>query len=108
VIDLDTLQGSSMLHMVYRRADFSMVVGGDDKIYAFGGKGGLENEDADQELSSCEVYNGVSWVLMPSFSSPRSGLAVITMNNHFYSFGGFDGHRYLDFIDMYDSQTNRW
>lgn len=73
-----------------------MVVGKNNKIYAIGGFGGVNNSP----LRSAEVYDpkNEKWRLLPNMNEPRRALSAAVLADGIYAIGGFDGNNYMSSV----------
>ena len=106
--------------MSYFRSSEGVAVGGDGRIYAFGGNGGLAsdpNGDTGELLATSEAYNPSTnkWQGVPALPTPRAGMATVgdtgpDGNGDVYVIGGWDavGDGYLADNLRYDPSTNTW
>ena len=106
--------------MTYFRSSEGVAVGGDGRIYAFGGNGGLAsdpNGDTGELLATSEAYNPSTnkWQGVPALPTPRAGMATVgdtgpDGNGDVYVIGGWDavGDGYLADNLRYDPSTNTW
>ncbi|KAF7666385.1 hypothetical protein LDENG_00107800 [Lucifuga dentata] len=74
------------------------------KVYICGGFNGNDC------LSSAECYcpETDQWTLISPMSINRSGVGVITFQDHIFAVGGFDGEVRLNSAEAYNPRTNTW
>lgn len=78
------------------RDELAVVVGKNNRIYAIGGFGGVNN----QPLRSAEVYDPKTekWKLLPAMNEPRRALSAAVLADGIYAIGGFDGTSYMSSV----------
>lgn len=106
--------------MSYFRSSEGVAVGGDGRIYAFGGNGGLAsdpNGDTDELLATAEAYDPSTsrWQGVAALPTAREGMATVgdtgtDGNGDIYVIGGWDavGDGYLADNLRYDPSTDTW
>lgn len=82
--------------MIEPRDELAVVVGKNNRIYAIGGFGGVNNEP----LRSAEVYDPKTekWKLLPNMNEPRRALSAAVLADGIYAIGGFDGSNYMSSV----------
>lgn len=91
--------------MIVPRDEHAMCVLGNE-IYCIGGFGSKEFTN----LSSVERYNiqtGV-WTSINSMNIARRSHNAIAFKEKIYVFGGYDGHKYLESVELFDPSKNQW
>ncbi len=75
----------------------------DDSVYVCGGY------DRTSWLSSCEKSRLGRWTGIAAMNQMRPGLAMVTVDQKLFAFGGYNGRRYfLSSVERYDRESNRW
>ena len=73
--------------------------------------GGQEGSTIITTQASCEMYNPVEdhWTLIDDTVIPRRAAGIATVGNLVYIIGGGDNEEnYLDTMECYNEQTNKW
>lgn len=84
----------------------AVTIGNNDKIYAIGGFGGVNNEP----LKSIECFDlrSKQWKQLSKMKYARRALSAAVLADGIYAIGGFDGNSYLSSVEKYDTTTNEW
>ncbi|CAI4223207.1 unnamed protein product [Auanema sp. JU1783] len=88
----------------------------DGEIYVIGGHDGRRRESTEvfpavnTRLKSVEKYDvhADEWTTVSELNYGRSDAACTVFNDRIYVFGGFDGNRILDSIEMYVPSLDSW
>jgi len=88
--------------MPTRRWEFGVAVIG-NRIFTIGGCN-------HGELSTVEVHDTETntWTKLSPIPTARSGMTVAVIDHQIWCFGGWDGHRYPDTIEVFDVDMNEW
>lgn len=92
-----------------RRDEVSATVGPEGYIYAIGGFGGTTSQQSDS-LSSVERYNtdrGV-WEEIGGMNEKRRSHTAVSLPNGVYAIGGYNGNNYLNTVERYDNEQDKW
>lgn len=93
--------------LLHARVHCSTLIVG-RKIYRFGGR--HVSDGSDVRLQSCFCVDPVSWTVrpLPPMSCKRSSLAAVSIGTRIYLFGGYNGTRELDSMEVFDTRTESW
>lgn len=92
------------------RANFALVTGSDDLLYAIGGES-VDGDNKRADLATVEAYDPVAnrWSRRASLPEPRSGLrAAMGRNGRIYVVGGGDFHEPTTPTYEYDPRADTW
>ena len=78
------------------------------KILVVGGY--CERTDTNNLELSCEVFDPClnQWSLVASPIHPRTGCAIVSVDESVYIFGGENRHIDVDAIEVFDAKSNEW
>ena len=78
------------------------------KILVIGGY--CERTDTNNLELSCELFDPClnQWSLVASPITPRAGCAIVSVDESIYIFGGENGHKELDDVEIFDVKSNKW
>lgn len=110
VFDIEKKEWLSLSPMSTPRdgATYAVV---NNKVYLFGGIGGISNER--RILTSVEVYDIATnrWSYLPSMKTAREGASVAVLDGKIYLFGGgadSDTNDHYNLSEVFDTKTNTW
>jgi N-acetylneuraminic acid mutarotase len=100
----DTWTRDTIPPMPTARCDFEVAVV-DHRIFCIGGQ-----NSPISRLSTVEVLDVDSnkWMTLPPMKTVRGNMAVAVIGHEIWVIGGWNGHAFIDEIDVYDVDKNEW
>ncbi|WKX93985.1 hypothetical protein Q1695_011333 [Nippostrongylus brasiliensis] len=74
-----------------------------DQIVVVGG-----SDENGMVISSAEMLTDNGWKCFPEMSLPKEGHGVVNVDGSLFSFGGYDGGKFLSCIEYLDFNSSRW
>jgi N-acetylneuraminic acid mutarotase len=78
-------------------------------IYVVGGYAS-DNIEGPMQLDVVERYNTLTqqWSYVQPLNCRRSALSCVTLDNHLFALGGYDGRHFSSVVEVYDPEKNEW
>lgn len=78
-------------------------------IYVVGGYAS-DHIEGPMQLDVVERYNTLTqqWSYVQPLNCRRSALSCVTLNNHLFALGGYDGRNFSSIVEVYDPEKDQW
>ncbi|ESO11571.1 hypothetical protein HELRODRAFT_96746 [Helobdella robusta] len=79
-------------------------------LYAVGGHDAPSSNPASSRFDCVERYDPKTdtWTAVAPISSPRDAVGVCVLGDKLFAVGGYDGQRYLNDVEAFDTHLNEW